>query len=469
MTASAKPLLAGKEAPAHPHAAVLRHPVNHPHPVPADDGRKLTVYKLVAITCASSAYGLEDCVGAGGPLYALIGILVFVLCWSIPTALMTAEMTCLIPENGGQILWVDRAFGQFWSFTNGFMALFVNVLDGAALPVLFLDYLSQLLGLHLDQWTRMIIGFLVLAMIVIINVLGSHVVGGFAVVIAFVAASPFLLMILLGAPSIAPAAVLQRPASFHVGRFASMMLWNWAGFEGLGSYAGEVRDPSRDVPMALMCTVAIAATMYTSVITVGASVFPDYAMWVDGSFEVVAEIVGGRPLATWLQFGASVGVLGELCGLLMVSSHLVYGMGTVGTLPKIFATKSERFGTPLIAMLFSAVVMSLFTFLPFEVLAEAEIFFYCISVGLCYGALLKFRFAKPDKKRPFRIPLDTVPLCAVCVLPAVVVLVVLTSATGTTLLIGLAGFAISTSAYFVARVLLGHKGAMIDMDSLEDI
>jgi amino acid transporter len=65
---------------------------------------------------------------------------------SVPNALMTAELACMMPENGGHILWVDRAFGPFWSFINSYATLFSLVFEGGLYPVMFMDYVGQLMG-----------------------------------------------------------------------------------------------------------------------------------------------------------------------------------------------------------------------------------------------------------------------------------------------------------------------------------
>lgn len=69
-------------------------------------------------------YGLEDSVGAGGALLVFIGLLVLPFMWCAPLAFMTAELACMIPESGGHVLWVYRAFGPFWSFVNSCYAFF---------------------------------------------------------------------------------------------------------------------------------------------------------------------------------------------------------------------------------------------------------------------------------------------------------------------------------------------------------
>jgi len=111
--------------------------------------RTLTFWKLCGLTFASVAggpYGFEEAVGAGGPYLTIVGLLLVPFVWSVPNALMTAELACMMPENGGHILWVDRAFGPFWSFVNSYATLFSLIFEGGLYPVMFMDYVGQLMG-----------------------------------------------------------------------------------------------------------------------------------------------------------------------------------------------------------------------------------------------------------------------------------------------------------------------------------
>ena len=81
---------------------------------PAELMKQLTTWPLVAVIyfeVSGGPYGIEDAVGAAGPLYALVGILAYLVVCSIPEALVTAEMAGMFPENSGYYAWVAAAFG----------------------------------------------------------------------------------------------------------------------------------------------------------------------------------------------------------------------------------------------------------------------------------------------------------------------------------------------------------------------
>ena len=100
--------------------------------------------QLVGVTffaVCGGDYGLEDSVGAGGAALTLLGVLLLPWVWSLPIALMTAELGSTIPEAGGCVVWVHRAFGPFWAKQNAAWNIVSNTFDNALYPVMFVDYL----------------------------------------------------------------------------------------------------------------------------------------------------------------------------------------------------------------------------------------------------------------------------------------------------------------------------------------
>src|SRR3990167_6186258 len=136
--------------------------------------RTLNLTSLIALTffcVAGGAYGLEDAVGAGGPMWALLALLIVPWLWSFPTALMTAELSSAIPEDGGYVVWVDRAFGRFWGFQEGWLSWLTSFADNALYPVMFVDYLQYMSG-ELTLMERWLIGMVVISVITWLNIRG---------------------------------------------------------------------------------------------------------------------------------------------------------------------------------------------------------------------------------------------------------------------------------------------------------
>ena len=87
----------------------------------------------------------QDAVSTGGPALALLGFIILPLVWSVPEALVTAELATAFPEDSGYVAWVTAAFGPFWGFQEGWWSWLSGVTDNSVYPVLLLSYVDAVL------------------------------------------------------------------------------------------------------------------------------------------------------------------------------------------------------------------------------------------------------------------------------------------------------------------------------------
>ena len=139
----------------------------------------LSWHHLVGVTffaVCGGDYGLEDSVGAAGPALTLLGLLILPWIWSLPIALMTAELGSMIPEAGGYVVWINRAFGPFAAHMNAVLNLVSNTFDNALYPVMFVDYLHYFPAMRLEGWARWLVSVAMLSVVTVLNLLGVDVV-----------------------------------------------------------------------------------------------------------------------------------------------------------------------------------------------------------------------------------------------------------------------------------------------------
>jgi amino acid transporter len=94
---------------------------------------------------------LQGAVQAAGPLYALLGFALLPFLWSVPEALVCAELASAFPENAGYVVWVEAAFGPFAGFLEGLFSWVSGVTDNTIYPVMFITYL-QVVFPELEGW-----------------------------------------------------------------------------------------------------------------------------------------------------------------------------------------------------------------------------------------------------------------------------------------------------------------------------
>ena len=446
------------------------------HQVPEDRKRTLNITKLVLIAFASVAggpYGFEESVGAAGVKYTLLGLLCVPWVWSIPLALMTAELSSAMPENGGHILWVDRAFGSFWSYLNGYWSLYFSIFEGGLYPVLFLDYIQELMGgTKMGMVTRLALGSMLIVTTCVINVYGLEMVASASFYFTCASLAPFLAIIAMGAQSVDFAALTSdptKPVDWRV--FVTILLWSTAGYDLIGACAGEVKNPAKTLIYSMMYAMTASLAIDFCSLAVGFSVISDQSKWEDGLFMEVAGMLGGPMLQGMFFTGAAISTVGLLCTLLSTTSRITYGMAMVGTLPKIFATVDPNTGNPWIAMLMNAGLMSLLMVLPFEALAEVEMWFYCLTTVLKFMSLVRLRQREPNLPRPYKIPLITQHLQLAAVPPLVCCFLVMGLCKSFTLVVGFAGVTFSVLMYYLNVGFGGAKrsGPLMNFDVMSDV
>lgn len=173
---------------------------------------KLTARHLVGLTFFSVCggdYGIEDAVGAAGPFWTLLGLLIVPWLWSLPIALMTAELGAMIPDMGGPVVWVDRAFGPFVAHCNAYTHLVANFFDNALYPVMFADYLREFHpALCFDGLPRYLLSASMLVCVTLLNVAGVANVADVSTLFTVLVVSPFFALVICGLPTLDPSAWL---------------------------------------------------------------------------------------------------------------------------------------------------------------------------------------------------------------------------------------------------------------------
>lgn len=420
---------------------------------------KLTVLPLIALIfyeVSGGPFGVEDSVRAGGgPLLSLLGFLIFPLIWSIPEALVTAELATSFPQNGGYVQWISAAFGPFWGFQEGFWKWFSGVIDNALYPVLFLDYLKH----SFPIFTRLIARIPTLLGITIsltyLNYRGLHIVGFSAVTLAVVSLCPFLVMGILSIPRIRPKKWLVVDISkVDLRGYFNSMFWNLNYWDKASTLAGEVENPSRTFPKALFGALILVVCSYLIPLLAGTGALDSTpSEWSDGYFAEVGMLIGGSWLKWWIQGAAAMSNMGLFEAEMSSDAFQLLGMSEMGMLPAIFATRS-KYGTPTFSILCSAAGVIFLSWMSFQEIIEILNFLYSLGMLLEFAAFIKLRMKKPDLHRPYKVPLQTLGVTMLCLPPVLLLLLVMCLASLKTFLVS---GAISVVGIFLYPALVQAK------------
>jgi amino acid transporter len=170
--------------------------------------RRLTLVALACLaffTASGGAFGLEPLVGSVGPGWAVVLIVLTPLIWSLPMALMVAELATLMPDEGGYYVWVREALGPFWGVQEAWWSMGYSVVLLAIFPVLFVSYLTFFIPAlapavgapaGMGGVVRWFVAVLVIVSAMAVNLLGARDVGRSAKLSATFVLGAFALLVL---------------------------------------------------------------------------------------------------------------------------------------------------------------------------------------------------------------------------------------------------------------------------------
>ncbi|KAH6771852.1 Amino acid permease family protein [Perilla frutescens var. hirtella] len=413
---------------------------------------KLTVLPLIALIfyeVSGGPFGVEDSVKAGGgPLLSLLGFLIFPLFWSIPEALVTAELATSFPENGGYVLWISSAFGPFWGFQEGFWKWFSGVMDNALYPVLFLDYLKHSFPIFNDAIARIPALLAITIALTYLNYRGLHIVGFSAVLLACFSLLPFVVMGVLSIPRIRPGRWLvvdYRKVEWR-GYFNSLF-WNLNYWDNASTLAGEIENPSKTFPRALLGAVVVVVCSYLVPLLAGTgAVETDSGDWSDGYFAQIGMLIGGSWLKWWIQVAAALSNMGLFEAEMSSDAFQLLGMSEIGLLPSVFASRS-KYGTPTFSILCSASGVIFLSWMSFQEILEFLNFLYAVGMLFEFAAFIKLRIKKPELHRPYKVPLNTFAAAMLCLPPVVLLVLVMWLASLQTYIVSCAVILLGFASY----------------------
>src|SRR5258706_2163523 len=208
---------------------------------------------------AGGPYGLEEIVQKAGYRDAIAILLLVPIVWSVPAALMVAELGSSLPEDGGYYAWVRRALGPFWGFQEAWLSLAASIFDMAIYPTLFVLYLGRLWPMLGAGWPALAVGAAMIAACALWNIAGARAVGNGSVLLMYALLAPFIILMVAAffhRGSYAPAQ--HHPELYLVGGILVAM-WNYMGWDNASTIAREVDDPQRTYPRAMIGAVVITA------------------------------------------------------------------------------------------------------------------------------------------------------------------------------------------------------------------
>ena len=337
----------------------------------------------------------------GSPFWLLVVWLVMGAI-SLSGALCFGELAARYPEAGGIYVYLREAYGERVAFLYGWMSLLV--MDPgitAALAIGMATYGAYIFGWSGTASKLVAIGAIIL--LCALNMLNTRLAAGVLRSITWLKFAILALLVVwalvfrLGSWSHFVPFVAQRPGSAPLlpalaGALVAAF-YSFGGWWDVGKIAGEVKDPVRTLPRALVLGVLGVVAAYVLVSGVFLYLVPIDGVTSDQTFVAQAGAVLFGPMGANLLAGAVViCVLGSMAALIMLCPRVYYAMASDGVFLHSVARLHPKFGTPVRAIAVQGIMTSLLVALgAFDQIIAYFIFVAVLFIGLTVTTLFAFR------------------------------------------------------------------------------
>lgn len=356
--------------------------------------------------------------GAPG-LGMLAWIITGLMC--IAAAMTFAEVAIMIPKTGGMVVYLEEAFGKKVGFLAGWMQtiLFYPAMI-AALAVIF----AQQATLFVGEGYRLPIAIMGILLVIILNSLGSAVGGFTQILFTICKLIPIILLIIFGFLRGSGDNAVFTPmlgeglnGATVLGQLMIAILFAFEGWTNVGAIAGEMKNPGKDLPIAIVGGVSLIMAIYFIINLAYIWVLPaDQLKDLAAPASAVAIAIFGDFGGKLISVGIMISVIGAANGFILSGSRVTYSLASEGTLPcsKTLA-KLNKADAPANSIILVGALSCLYAISgQFNTLTDLAIFSCWVFYTLTFVAVIRFRKTRPDAVRSYKVPLyPIIPLVAI--------------------------------------------------------
>jgi amino acid transporter len=320
-----------------------------------------------------------------------------------------SEVASQFREAGGPYLYARETLGRFWGIQIAWMTWLSRIAAASGTANLFTTYLGQIVPKATQPGYRAAILAALIGLLAVVNHVGVR--SGTRVSDVFTVTKISLLVVFVvaglgwiaGHGAVRPVAMAHSVGANDWLEAVLVLVYAYGGFEAVLLATGEMRDPRRDAPVALLSGIAVVAVIYTLVQVVVSGTLVDPTTTQRPLAESANHIFGAGT-AGLIAVGALVSIYGYLSANMLHTPRLTFAMAERGDFPGIFALVHARFRTPYVSILLYTALLLGFTLAGnfrwnITLSAVARLFTY----GSIAVALLILRKRRPDADA-FRLP-----------------------------------------------------------------
>ncbi|WP_147534806.1 APC family permease [Bacillus marasmi] len=338
---------------------------------------------------------------------------------TLASGLTIAEVSVKIPKTGGLYAYIEEVYGKKWGFLCGWVqTLIYGPAIMGALSLYFGSLVAGVFGFTGNSYVY--IGIITILFLGFMNLLGTQY-GGFIQTVSTIGKLIPIIFIATFGMFQGDIQILNMDSgdsrSFSMGAAVLATLWAYDGWMNVGYMAGEMKNPSKTLPRAIITGILIVILSYLTVNLAMLHVLPASKIVELGpnAASTAAEILFGKMGGTLLTIGILISIFGCLNGKILTFPRIPFAMAENGLLPaaRVWAKVHPKYQTPVMATIMQLVIAIIMMLLgSADRLSDIAIFAVFTFYGMSFAAVFLLR--KKVKVTSYKVPLYPItPLVAI--------------------------------------------------------
>ncbi|ROS76257.1 amino acid/polyamine/organocation transporter (APC superfamily) [Curtobacterium sp. PhB130] len=386
--------------------------------------RTLGVWHLTMISVgATLGTGILVVLGTAVPLAGPAVWISFVVAGvaALLSALSYAEMAGAVPTSGSSYSYTYATMGEGIAWVCGWCLVLEYAVSVAAVAVGASEYVDETLrvfGLHLPAALSAPPGdggvvnlpaaaLVLIATAVLLPGARESAWVNTLMVMVKIALLVFFVVVAFSAFRAGNFEPLAPMGAAGVTAAASRLFFSYIGFDAASTAGEEAKNPRRDLPRAIIGSIALITALYilVAIAAIGARPWTSFSSTEASLVRIVVDVTGQPLVALVFSIGAVIAIASVVLTVLYGQTRILLTMARDGLVPKVFGRVSHRTGTPIANTLIVGVVVTIVAALvPLGELADATSIGTLVAFALVNVSVIILRRSQPGLERSYRVP-----------------------------------------------------------------
>ncbi len=330
---------------------------------------------------------------------------------TLTSALTVSEIASAIPETGGLYTYLKVLYGDIWAFLLGWVqTIIVYPASSAALAIAFSIFSTFFIPL--TDMEQKLLSIFILLFVVIINIISTKFGGIIQLISTIGKLVPIIAIIAFGLikGTANDFSFIGNTTAPSLGFGAAILgtLWAYDGWAGVTTIAGEMNNPSKELPKAIILGVSSVIGVYVIFNLALLKVMPmDAIIKSSKPASDAATILFGQGGAIFITSGILVSVFGTLNGYILTGARIPLAMADRGQLPfsNFLKQINPKFNTPTNSLILITILSILYILSgSFNTLTDLTVFTLWIFFVMAVFGIFILRKRKDIKRAAYRVP-----------------------------------------------------------------